>query len=226
MTTKTPDISTQENQQSRLDEMLFEFACGSLPAAESLMLSVHTSLNETAHNEFSFYQDIGGGLVERLTPSELSEQCLENVLKALDHPDEEHEDDLSLVGDLPPALARLTNCTTFSDLKWEKLFKGIDVIDLSVEDTSAKVRLMRFEPGFVAPKHSHHEFEMTVILDGAYTDEFGTYKRGDISIVEEHEGIHQPKACPKDGCVCLVSTFAPLKFKNPLHKLLNRFMKF
>ena len=208
--------------------MLLEFACGSLPAAESLMISTHTSLNNKAREEFLFLEDIGGTLMETLEPAMLSDKCLHKVLDAIDNiaPEEKYLTESQCKNALPPALARIVDCATLSDLKWSPLVKGVDVIDLHLDGSSAKLRLMRCAPGYITPKHSHDEFEMTLVLDGAYSDELGQYARGDLSIVEEDEGEHQPKACVEHGCICLTSTFAPLKFTSPWHRLINYFMKF
>lgn len=225
---------THTDTDARLQHLLMEFACGSLNTAEALVISSYTSLNPAAEKELSFYEDIGGALIDRISPTEVSDTCLDHILNVIETQDDNrHITDATpaiqpTIGkeSLPPAIAHYVDCEHLCDLKWKKLFKGIDVIDIPVSDDTSTVRLMRFAPGFVAPEHGHHGGEMTVTLSGSYHDKLGHYKRGDIEIIQDDDGHHQPTACPEHGCICLVSTFAPLRFKKPLHRLVNQVFHF
>ena len=71
-------------------------------------------------------------------------------------------------------------------------------------------RLMRLDPGQVAPEHSHSVMEATVVLEGEFEDGHGVYKRGDL--VLGRPGIkHRPAAHGNQTCICFVGQ-EPLPF--------------
>ncbi len=225
------------SNKERLDALMMGFASGSLSPAESLIVASHIALKPELKADLCFYEEVGGALLDGIEPCVMSQNCLDSVLASIDEiidtniSDEKPADNLQTAcdiakGQLPASIARYVDCESIDGLKWKKLFKGVETIDLNIDDDGAIVRLLRLEPGYVAPEHKHEEFELTLILDGAYTDQFGAYEVGDLSIIDEDAVSHSPRACPEQGCICLVATFAPLKFKNPLHRLINTFVKF
>ncbi len=44
------------------------------------------------------------------------------------------------------------------------------------------IALVKFHPGSNAIKHIHNNFEAIYVIDGGYSDEYGTYKQGDLLI--------------------------------------------
>ena len=67
-------------------------------------------------------------------------------------------------------------------LRWQKLVPGIKQIKLDVGDNElpGSVRLFNIKPGFSLPQHSHNGEELSFVLRGAFTDEFGRYGVGDL----------------------------------------------
>lgn len=47
-------------------------------------------------------------------------------------------------------------------------------------EPARRVALVRFTPGSSAPAHRHTSFETIHVLEGAYTDEFGEHRQGEI----------------------------------------------
>jgi putative transcriptional regulator len=74
------------------------------------------------------------------------------------------------------------------------------------------------------PDHSHKGLEMTMVLQGAFSDEVAHFERGDIEIGDD-KLTHTPKADPGELCICLVATQAPLVFNNWLPKILQPFIR-
>jgi putative transcriptional regulator len=67
--------------------------------------------------------------------------------------------------------------------------------------------MLRLDPGERAPGHGHGRRDVTVVLCGAYADEFGVYERGDLAFAEP--GMkHEPRAIGDEPCVCLLATEA------------------
>ena len=63
---------------------------------------------------------------------------------------------------------------------------------------------MRFAPGKRIPDHGHHGSEMTLILAGAYIDEFGRFARGDIADLGD-DVEHSPHVEGEEDYICLVA---------------------
>jgi putative transcriptional regulator len=70
------------------------------------------------------------------------------------------------------------------------------------------------------PDHGHGGGELTLVLKGAYADETGEYRAGDVQDVDE-DVEHTPVADPVAGCVCLIASEKPARFKGWIGKLLQ-----
>jgi len=88
-----------------------------------------------------------------------------------------------------------------SDVKWKRSLFGAKYAKL--EDMTG--RLMRLDPGKSVPAHGHKELELTVVLEGEFSDGDNVYSRGDLVI--GRPGIrHKPAAHGADPCICYVVT--------------------
>ena len=79
---------------------------------------------------------------------------------------------------------------------------------------------MRIAPGTAMPEHGHGGEEITLILSGAYNDNFGRYAPGDVADLDESVE-HQPIVEQDAACICLVATEAPTRFKSWPARLLQ-----
>jgi putative transcriptional regulator len=73
------------------------------------------------------------------------------------------------------------------------------------------LRLLRVRPGTALPRHAHRGTELTLVLEGAFSDETGRHGPGDLVEVEGEES-HRPVAEGTADCVCLVATEGRLRF--------------
>lgn len=69
------------------------------------------------------------------------------------------------------------------------------------EDTSERVALVRFAPGTRVPHHVHEGGEELFVLEGALSDQYGTYPAG--TWVRQPHGSSHEIDCP-DGCLVYV----------------------
>ena len=65
---------------------------------------------------------------------------------------------------------------------------------------------------------------MTLILQGAFSDEVDRFARGDVEFGDENL-THTPIAEVGVDCICLAATDAPLKFSGIIPRLLQPFIK-
>ena len=64
---------------------------------------------------------------------------------------------------------------------------------------------------------------MTLILQGAYSDDFGTFSKGDVADLDDHVE-HQPYVVSHEDCICLIATEAPTRFKSIAGKIMQPFV--
>ena len=73
------------------------------------------------------------------------------------------------------------------------------------------LRLLRVKPGTALPCHAHRGAELTLVLEGAFTDEAGRHGPGDL-LEMEGEASHRPVAEGATDCICRVATGGRVRF--------------
>ena len=91
-------------------------------------------------------------------------------------------------------------------------------------DREGSVRLLYIPGGQAVPDHSHNGLELTLVLQGSFSDETGRFGVGDLEIGDESLH-HTPTADAGDPCICLAATDAPLRFNAFLPRLLQPLFK-
>jgi putative transcriptional regulator len=71
--------------------------------------------------------------------------------------------------------------------------------------------------------HGHRGLELTVVLQGSYSDELGHFAGGDF--VETDEDVrHRPVADRGADCICRIATSGPLRFSSVAGRVIQRFI--
>lgn len=205
------------------EQLLQLFAQGELPASLSIAIA--------AHNEYCPHCQ---KLTEQFTQS-ASQQVFETTDATGDYQLE--HDLLSMMDDivsdeeqsvLVPAAAQqialsyktvtLPRALTNTPLKkWSKM-GDVSRSRLDLNEEPMRSSLLDIAPGATVPMHTHKGFELTLILDGSFEDDMGTYQRGDFIWLD---GQHTHSPVTKDGCLCYTVSDDALKFTQGLSKLLN-----
>lgn len=89
---------------------------------------------------------------------------------------------------------------------------------VALDDAQLRSSLLHIDAGGEIPEHTHTGFEVTLLLDGEFTDEKGTYVPGDFIW---QDGRHQHSPLTKNGCLCFTVVSNALHFNKGLSKLLN-----
>ncbi len=102
---------------------------------------------------------------------------------------------------------------------WRMVGPGIHWARVLIpEDTSAKVLLLRAEPGTGLPQHTHTGTEYTCILQGAFQDGARHMQLGDLSECDETEQ-HRPMVNSGIPCVCVLAVEGSLVMDGWLARL-------
>ncbi|NTF06335.1 transcriptional regulator [Agrobacterium rubi] len=206
------------------DELLLDYASGSLGESWSLAVSTHLALCPESRQRLEALEMTGGALLNDITPAEdVSDDQWQKIRKLL-------------TADVAPASAKPAKQTNdnavlpeplrsyaggdVDGLKWKQLGPGAYHFPIRTRDGEANVRLLRIPAGKPVPEHTHGGRELTVVLSGYFKDGDDVFRRGDFEEADE-DLMHQPVAGEGQDCICLAVTDAPLKFKSWLVRLVQ-----
>lgn len=198
---------------------LMSYAAGSLPAALSAVVSLHLDMCEECRHVVHDMETIGAALFETVRPVATDASRTQINLAALkagangevaptaDSPD-------------PDPVVRIVGMP-LEDVPWKRLGLGVWHYPVgSSKMNRGDLRLLKVQRGQALPEHGHGGSELTLILEGAYTDHIGTFSAGDVADLDD-DVEHRPIACPKDGCICLVASEQKIRFTGMVGRILQ-----
>ena len=207
------------------DSTLMSYAAGSLPDALAMVVTCHLAMCNHCHSKIADAEQIGFGLMAQPPVAAISKKARGRMLALMDDsPDEslsEVDRHYDADGDIPLPL-RPQLGQWFSDLHWRTMAPGMKQFILPA--SRGKLRLLKIVPGTFMPSHGHSGSELTLVLKGSYSDELGRFSVGDVADIDP-DMIHQPVADTNEGCICLIATDGPLRFKGLVPRLLQPFFQ-
>lgn len=121
---------------------------------------------------------------------------------------------------VPRPLVRLAG-SDLAALPWKRLSLGVWHHRLPLSAGSkGDLRLIKIAPGQIMPEHGHGGSELTLVLDGSYTDQVGRFATGDLADLDQ-ETEHQPIASHETGCICLIASEEKARFKSILARIVQ-----
>ncbi len=197
------------------DAMLAAYAAGNLPHAFAVVVACHVSLCETCRATLETHQAVGGVLLEESDAVAVPSSLKEDLFAQLDAPFAP-EPVYERRGVYPgPVMEALKGRA----VRWKTLGMGVRQ-DILSHDDSGSVRLLFIPPGQAVPDHSHNGLELTLVLQGSFSDETGRFGVGDVEIADDALE-HTPVADAGEACICLAATDAPLRFRALVPRLLQ-----
>jgi len=115
------------------------------------------------------------------------------------------------------AVPRVLAKAAAEGLSWKRLGGGISQATVAIDDCT-KCEFIYMAPGSKAPVHTHRGNEVTLVLDGSFSDELGEYNAADF-VVRDPNHKHQPRT--EKGCLCFSVLDSPLVFTSGFLRLLN-----
>jgi len=209
-------------------ELILDYAAGAVPEAVSLIVATHLSLCELCRHESDLCDHVGGGLIDELTPSEMSAGALDSVLDRLDDPIATDADEMIAAavhhGDpaLPGPLRRYLD-DGMAGLKWKGSTQAVQRAGVGPRAAQTRASFLKISPGYAVPTHTHRGNEYTLVLSGGYSVDGNAYGPGDFQ-TGGPDLTHQPIADEGEPCLCLTVLDAPLKFTSGMPRLLNPFI--
>lgn len=211
--------------------LLKDFANGSLSAGLSVAISAHVELCEQCREKTSALE--AEATVAWLKESESAEpqpdrdfsHLVESITSQAQIP--YPADETPAVSEihmlegsvsLPRVLAKLAS----EGLVWKKLAGGINQATVTL-DNETQCEFLYMKPGSQVPVHKHKGNEITLVLDGSFSDEMGHYGVSDF-VVRDRSHQHQPVS--EEGCLCFAVLDSPLMFTRGLARLFNPLLQY
>ncbi len=210
---------TNEIKHHPDEATLMSYAAGTLAEPLAAVVAAHVSMCSHCRADVADMELLGATLL-------LSKPSAGGALRPPARPMEvsisRSRRDVTEASRLPHPIASAYGLS-FDAIPWKRLGPGVWHHKLPLTAaTSGDLRLLRIGPGRAMPDHGHGGSELTLVLEGAYSDVTGTYRRGDIQDIDE--GVdHRPIVDGSGECVCIIASEHPARFKSLLGRLVQPF---
>jgi putative transcriptional regulator len=203
------------------DLMLREFAQACLPESVAVAVAIHVEMCEHCQQKVAAFEAQQAS--EQLLATETTQWDDSVDLDWIEHITADETKDLMQLAEpnfiefkggkvnRPRALAHMG----LSD--WQSLGK-ISRSRIRLDDGALRSSLLHIDADGDVPHHTHNGFEITLLLEGEFSDEMGSYQVGDF-IVLNGEHRHQPRT--QHGCLCYTVVSDSLHFTQGMSRLLN-----
>jgi len=200
-------------------ENLLSCSAGSMPEALAAVMASHMSLCEYCRRELAIMETIGASLFEEV-PSAFLTSGMAIATEA-----KEPKAYTSGEGDVPAPIRKFVG-PWLKNVPWKWAAPGIWQHRIPLSGRSkATLRLIRVSPGLKLPEHGHSGSEMTLVLQGSFADNSGSYGVGDVADMNEGD-VHAPIAGGEEGCICLVAAEGPMRFDGIIGKIVQKLTGF
>lgn len=205
------------------DDLLMAYAAGALPEAFDLMVATHISLCDHCRARVESYEAVGGHLLEDQDDTvAMSQDSLAATMALIAQNAPAPKSKRPVCSVLPAPLQEYVGGDVNS-IRWKPIGMGVKQAILPTS-RDATARLLFIPAGAAVPDHGHKGMELTMVLQGAFSDEVDHFARGDVEIADE-DLEHTPVADMSEDCICLAVTDAPLKFNSLIPRLVQPFLR-
>jgi len=202
------------------NELLAKFSEGILPATLSVAVAIHVEMCPVCQKELAALEakNADNIFIESANDmDDMFDKTLFDAIIADESIDEVYEqaqvsvDVKDKTYTLPRALTRIGH-SNFMQIG--KLARS----RIDLDDGPLRASLLHIDAGGEIPEHTHTGFELTLLLDGEFSDEDGHYVPGDFMMLDGRHN-HTPKTI--EGCLCFTVVSSALHFNKGISKLLN-----
>ncbi len=223
-----------EKDVTGMDELLAGYAAGTLSYPAQALVGAHLELSERNRGYVSSLETLAGAGLEDVDPVAVSdrEALLSAIFSAppVDLNDNEPSIDASGPETEPgtetasvPASLRAIVGGSIDSLPWKTLLPGVKECKFGEID-GCNTSLLWVRAGRAMPSHTHHGTELTLVLQGGFSDQDGHYATGDVAYADG-DIDHKPLADKGEDCICFAVTAGRLELTGPVGRWFAPFMK-
>lgn len=198
------------------ENLIAAYAAGTLGQAFSVVVAAHVSLCPECRARLEAHEHVGGAVLEDLAQETVSADLKSSVLAMIDQPAKPEPARPIRSGIFPSAVM---GALKGRQPKWRSVGGGIRQCILE-QGPEGSLRLLHIPPGRAVPDHGHGGLELTLVLQGSFSDAAGAFSVGDVEVAAE-DVQHIPIAGEGLPCICLAASDAPLRFCGWLPRLLQ-----
>ena len=214
------------------DNELIEYSSGNIDWALSICISTHLHYCSKCKKRIAELNQLGGHCLSTAKKTSLASTSFNDTMEKI-RAAEKQKVSTSVdieqapkapapVAQLPKILQKIINKP--EELQWSKVSPSLKAARLTTEQEKYEVCLHKIKKGGKVIEHDHKGLEVTVVLEGSFSDENGTYNPGDY-IVKQPGEKHRPTAALNRDCLCLSIVEAPVKVTGILGAVINPFLK-
>lgn len=214
------------------DDMLTAFVSGDLPASLSAAIAIHADMCPSCQKKIAQLTNTAAdvsfeeaNLHRFIIDDELSAEVVDDIdfdemISAITQNDDivqpsvAHQREIT-VGEQQYILPRALGSVELSN------FVHLGKISRSrckLNEGEIHSSLLHIQPGGAVPEHTHKGYELTLLLAGEFSDEYGHYVPGDFILLDA-SNTHNPVSEP--GCLCFTVANDSLYFTQGVNRLLN-----
>lgn len=227
---------------------LSEYASGTLNEALEVVVACHLTLCPQCRELARQADALGGYFMENSEPTapKMSAMDMLNAIKASPAAEDSSADEKyrqldnsadntalasAAINGIPKPLVHKLPAS-FDSLEWKPLAKGIQQVDLKSirgrgralsRKKEGAFKLLKLQPGTELFEHTHGDHEMTLVLQGSYSDGNGRYGVGDVADLGP-EDSHKPVIDSDIPCIALIASNAPAKYCGLLGRIIQPFV--
>lgn len=204
-----------------IDSLLARYVAGTLPAPARVLVEAHLELKPENRIKVTNLEAMAGLALMEIDPVALGNRdatlaaVLQSELPTGTADDVRSNHDQTV---FPKALIDFVGFDA-ADVPWRTRMPGYREYDLGDID-GCHVNLFWIKPGRTVPAHTHEGTELSLVLDGDFTDARGYYARGDISVADDSVD-HRPCAGRDRACIGLAVMDAPLKLTGSFRQMIG-----
>ena len=204
-----------------LDGLFARYVAGSLPEPARVLVAAHLSIKPEQNHIVSALEDLSGDELSALVSDQIGNREA-RLAAVFDAPKlAEMQEKRSESGILPQGLRSFVGFD-LENIPWRTKMPGYREFSLGEID-GCEAKMLWIKAGRKMPAHTHEGSEITLVIDGAFSDSAGRYGRGDISLADD-DVDHSPVAEEGRPCICFAVTDAPLRLTGSYRQFFSDFI--
>lgn len=217
------------------DNTLAEFSAGSLDWALGIPVSAHLELCPECQRKVTEYNSVGGSILEHAKPVDLTENSFDQLMQRIktgaassaSEPQNANDNNTAenpmdkRTRALPKVIRKLI--LNNEPIKWSSVTGKLKSAQVVSGQEKYEVSFHKIKQGGKVAEHDHCGLEITLVLEGSFSDADGNYNIGDYLVKKPGE-IHRPIAAQNQDCLCLSILEAPVKLTGFFGKIINPFL--
>ncbi len=219
-----------EKNVTGMDELLAGYAAGTLSFPAQALVGAHLELSDQNRIYVSSLETLAASGLEEADPVAFLDR--DSTLAAIfggeapilndnDQPGAKASASTASSG-VPRSLQSIIG-SSIDDLPWKTLLPGVKECKFGEID-GCDSSLLWVRAGKAMPSHTHHGTELTLILQGGFSDHDGHYVAGDVAFADD-DVDHKPVADEGEDCICFAVTAGHLELTGPVGRWFAPFMR-